>query len=105
MQVIFLRVFQTLCIFCQHYFSLLSMDKITIPKSLGEHLHKELESQNKTEFARRIGISRKQLYNLIDNKRSLTIEVAKRIGEELGTDAKYWLDLEHEHRLYKNGIR
>jgi plasmid maintenance system antidote protein VapI len=80
------------------------MIKIKTPPSLGECLDKELKAYNKTEFAKRIGISRAQLYNLINDKRSLTLEVAKSLGEATGKGAKYWLDLEHEHRLYENGL-
>ena len=81
------------------------MDNTKIPKSLGEHLRKEIGSHNKTDFARRIGISRKQLYNLLDDKSRLTLDVARSLGEATGKGAKHWLQLEFDHRIYSNGIR
>lgn len=80
-------------------------EKKTKPLSVGEQLHKEIDSLNKTEFAIRIGISRRQLYNLLNDKRKLTLAVAQCLGRETGKGAKYWLDLEHEHRLYCKGLR
>lgn len=81
------------------------IEKTTVPLSVGERLHKEIDSLNKTEFAIRIGISRRQLYNLLNDKRRLTLDVAQSLGRETGKGAKYWLDLEHEHRLSSKGLR
>jgi plasmid maintenance system antidote protein VapI len=75
------------------------------PINFGEYLDREISNQNKTEFARRIGISRSQLYNLINNRRRLRPDVAENLGEATGKGAKFWLQLELDHRVYLNGLR
>ena len=71
------------------------------PLSLGEYLNKELKGKNKTDFARRIGISRRQLYNILSNTRKLKPKVAKSLGEVLGQGPEFWLTVQHEYELYR----
>lgn len=75
------------------------------PISVGEYLDKELAGQNKSEFAKRLGISRRQLYNLLGNKRRLTFEVAKSLGEATGHSPAFWLQLELDYLLHAHGAQ
>jgi plasmid maintenance system antidote protein VapI len=56
-------------------------------------------------FANELGISKAQLYNLIGNRRRLTLEVASKLGKVTNRGSAFWLQLELDHRLYSNGIR
>ena len=78
--------------------------KKSAPLSVGEQLRKEISSLNKTEFASHIGISKSQLYNLLNDRRRLTFEVAESLGRATDKSAKFWLTLEHEHRLHSKGL-
>jgi len=75
------------------------------PLSLGEYLDKELAGKNRTDFAKRIGISRAQLYNLLNDRRRLTMEVAKSLGDVLGKGPAFWLHLELDHKLHSHGAQ
>lgn len=46
----------------------------------------EARKANKAEFARRVGISRSHLTLIIQGKRGVSVDVAKRIAEETGGD-------------------
>ena len=77
--------------------------KKTQPISVGEALDKELAGKNRTDFARRIGISRRQLYNILSNTRKLKPKVAENLAEATGKSAKFWLTVQHEHELHSIG--
>jgi len=78
--------------------------KKAAPLSVGEQLDKELKGQNRTYFAQRVGISRSQLYNLLNDRRKLTFEVAENLGRATDKSAKFWLTLEHEYRMRSKGL-
>ena len=81
------------------------MRKKDEPISLGKKLAEELQNRNKSEFAKRIGISRRQLYNLLGDTRKLKPKVAEKLAEATGTSVKFWLTLQHEHELHSIGAQ
>ena len=83
-------------------------EKKSQPLNFGEHLNKDViprSGMTREQFAKKLGISKAQLYNLIGNKRRLTFEVASKLGQITGKGPAFWLQLELDHRLYSNGIR
>lgn len=62
---------------------------------------------SRCEFAKRLGISSRMLSDLLHERRSLTPDIAIRLGRCLGTTARSWLnmqqavdlwELEHQHQ-------
>ncbi len=52
------------------------------------------------EFARRLGISGHALAELLAERRSITLDLARRLGDALGQGARYWLSLQMQHDLW-----
>jgi antitoxin HigA-1 len=53
----------------------------------------------KTEIARRLGISRQTLYDILDEKQPVTPAMALRFGKFLGNGADFWLNLQQDYDL------
>ena len=53
----------------------------------------------KTEIARRLGISRQSLYDILDEKQPVTPAMALRLGKFLGNGADFWLNLQQDYDL------
>lgn len=53
----------------------------------------------KTEIARRLGISRQTLYDLIEERQPVTPAMALRLGKLFGNTAEFWLNLQRDHDL------
>jgi addiction module HigA family antidote len=53
----------------------------------------------KTEIARLLGISRRMLYDLLDEKSPITPQMALRIAKLTGTEAEHWLNLQQMYDL------
>lgn len=53
----------------------------------------------KMEIARRLGISRQTLYDILDEKQPVTPAMALRLGRFLGNDPDFWLNLQRDHDL------
>lgn len=47
-----------------------------------------------SEFARRIGVSRKALSMIVNGRKSITPEMALRLSRALNTRAEFWLDMQ-----------
>jgi addiction module HigA family antidote len=54
---------------------------------------------SKAEIARRLGISRQTLYDLLDEKQPVTPAMALRVGKFLGNGPDFWINLQHEYDL------
>jgi addiction module HigA family antidote len=52
----------------------------------------------KTEIARRLGISRQTLYDILDEKQPVTAAMA-RLGTFFGNGPEFWLTLQREYDL------
>jgi antitoxin HigA-1 len=53
----------------------------------------------KAEIARRLGISRQTLYDILDQKQPVTPAMALRLGKFFGNGPDFWLNLEREYEL------
>lgn len=55
----------------------------------------------KTEIARLLGISRKTLYDILDEKQPVTPAMALRIGKLCGNGPMLWLNLQLRYDLWR----
>ena len=53
----------------------------------------------KTEIARRLGISRQTLYDILDEKQPVTPAMALRLGKFFGNGPDFWLNLQRDYDL------
>lgn len=53
----------------------------------------------KAEIARALGVSRRQLYNLLDGEDAVSASMALRLGRLLGSRPAFWLDLQATYDL------
>jgi antitoxin HigA-1 len=53
----------------------------------------------KTEIARRLGISRQTLYDLLEERQPVTPAMALRLGKFLGNGPDFWLNLQRDYDL------
>lgn len=53
----------------------------------------------KTEIARRLGISRQTLYDILEERQPVTPAMALRFGRFLGNDPAFWLNLQRAYDL------
>ena len=53
----------------------------------------------KAEIARRLGISRQTLYDILDEKQPVTPGMALRLGKFFGNGPEFWLNLQRDHDL------
>lgn len=55
---------------------------------------------SKTEIAKRLGISRQTLHDLLAAKQPVTPQMAVRLGKFLGNNPAVWLDMQISHDLW-----
>src|SRR5215831_8310028 len=55
--------------------------------------------RSKVEIARLLGVSRRQLYNILDETRPVTPQMALRIGRLTGTTPESWLAMQEAYDL------
>jgi addiction module HigA family antidote len=48
-------------------------------------------------LASHLGVSRQTLYDIINEKRAITADIAARLGRALGNSALFWLNLQSQH--------
>ncbi|WP_132250542.1 HigA family addiction module antitoxin [Methylobacterium segetis] len=53
----------------------------------------------KAEIARRLGVSRQTLYDILDEKQPVTPAMALRLGRLFGNSATFWVNLQRDHDL------
>lgn len=53
------------------------------------------------EFARRLGVSRQTVYDLMSEKNPVTVNIALRLERLLGPSAEMWLGMQQAHDLHK----
>src|SRR5215204_4151083 len=53
----------------------------------------------KTEIARRLGISRQTLYDILDEKQPVTPAMALRLGKFFGNGPDFWVNLQRDYDL------
>ncbi|WP_420963947.1 HigA family addiction module antitoxin [Brucella sp. IR073] len=70
------------------------------PTHPGELLREDIipaVGKSKTEIARLLGISRQQLYDILDERRPLTPAMAVRISKMFGGSAESWVRMQAAH--------
>lgn len=68
----------------------------------GELLREDLLpalDRSKTEIAKLLGISRRTLYDILDQKQPVTVGMALRIGKLIGNGPVFWLNLQRNYDL------
>ena len=50
-----------------------------------------------TRVASHLGVSRQTLYDIINEKRSVTADIAARLGRAFGNSALFWLNLQSQY--------
>ncbi len=53
----------------------------------------------KAEIARRLGISRQTLYDILEEKQPVTPAMALRLGKFFGNGAEFWINLQRDYDL------
>ena len=56
---------------------------------------------SKTEFAKRLGVTRKALYDILDGKTGVTASMALKLEAVIGSSAEMWLGMQAQHDLWK----
>ena len=56
---------------------------------------------SKSAFAAHIGVSRQSLYEVLNGERAVTADMAGRLGKALGTNARFWLNLQAAHDTWE----
>lgn len=56
---------------------------------------------NKSQIARDLGISRQTLYDLLEERQSVTAEMALRLGKYLGNGPDLWINLQRDYDLWQ----
>lgn len=54
-----------------------------------------------TEFARRIGISRKTASEFVNKRAGVSVEMAHRLAKATGTTAEFWLTMQVQYALWE----
>ena len=54
-----------------------------------------------SEFALRIGTSRKNLSEIVNCKKSISSEMALKLAKALGTSAMFWMNMQTQYDLWK----
>lgn len=60
----------------------------------------ELREWTQEELAEITGFSQKHISDLLNSKKSVTLDVARILGEVFNTSAQYWLNLDNEYRIW-----
>ena len=55
----------------------------------------------KTEFAKRLNVSRQTMMDLLAERQGISPQMAVRLGHVLGNRAEFWLDLQQRYDLAK----
>jgi antitoxin HigA-1 len=70
------------------------------PAHPGEILREDVLSAIKMPLSRvasHLGVSRQTLYDILNEKRGVTADIAARLGRAFGNSALFWLNLQSQH--------
>jgi addiction module HigA family antidote len=73
------------------------------PPHPGEYLREDILpalNMTVTDLAAHLGVSRASLSELINGKRSLSIEMAQRLGKALGNGTRFWVMLQMQRDIW-----
>lgn len=74
------------------------------PPHPGEVLREDIlphVALTRAEFADRLGLSARTLGELLNERRSVSLDIARRLGTALGQGARYWLSLQVQYDLWR----
>src|SRR5262249_46644878 len=54
-----------------------------------------------SRVASHLGVSRQSLYDIINEKRGVTADIAARLGRAFGNSALFWLNLQSQHDAWQ----
>ena len=54
-----------------------------------------------SEFARRIGVSRKSASELVNKRSGVSVEMACRLAKSTNTSAEFWLNMQVQYALWE----
>ena len=77
--------------------------RLAPPISPGSVLRKEVQTRlriTQDELAQALGVSRHSVSELVNERRSITPDMALRLGYVLGTDPYFWLNLQRDVDLH-----
>ena len=55
----------------------------------------------KTEVAKRLGVTRKALYDVLDGSTAISATMALRLEAAVGSSAEFWLNLQAQYDLWR----
>lgn len=58
-------------------------------------------SMSVSEFARRVGISRKTASEFVNGRSGVSVEMAYRLAKATNTTAEFWLTMQVQHSLWQ----
>ena len=73
-----------------------------VPAHPGEILREEILpaiGMSKSAVATALGISIQTRYDILNERQSVTVEMAVRFGKLFGNGANFWVNLQHNHDL------
>lgn len=77
--------------------------KGTPPPHPGEYLREDILpalGMTITELARRLGVTRTTLSELVHEKRDVSLDMAQRLGQAFGNGARFWLALQMQRDIW-----
>ncbi|WP_089727829.1 HigA family addiction module antitoxin [Candidatus Thiosymbion oneisti] len=78
------------------------MSRMHDPAHPGEVLREYLpEGMSVTEAARRLGVTRQSLSAILNRRAGISVDMALRLSEALGTSAEMWLSMQTGYDLWQ----
>jgi addiction module HigA family antidote len=73
----------------------------THPGQILKHIYLEPLDLSITELARRLGVSRKAISAIVNERKSVTPEMALRLAKAFSTSPELWLNLQRNYDLWQ----
>ena len=80
---------------------MVSKRRPTHPGQILKHLYLEPLDLSITELARRLGVSRKAISAIVNERKSVTPDMALRLAQAFSTTPELWLNLQRNHDLWQ----
>ncbi len=80
---------------------MVSKRRPTHPGQILKHIYLEPLELSITELARRIGVSRKAISAIVNERKSVTPEMALRLAKAFSTTPELWLNLQRNFDLWQ----
>jgi addiction module HigA family antidote len=80
---------------------MVSKRRPTHPGQILKHIYLEPLGLSITELARRLGASRKAISAIVNERKSVTPDMALRLAQAFSTTPELWLNLQRNHDLWQ----